>query len=490
MPVKAFPTAYGFGVDNNIGGRGGPSVAVTNTNDSGVGSLRAALQATGSRHIIPRVGGIVALESNIVITDPYFSYHGQVAPGGGLLVKNYNVQVSTHDGIVRFLRSFPGDGALGGGRNTNAFLVSGGGGQKYNITADHCSVGFSTDQNFDASGHWNDITYQWCLIAEPRATGGGPTDNPSYSGSLFYTNPYQGQMSLSLHHCVYACNKQRNPLCGPYLSSGGGIYGAPGMRVDMRNCLIYNWLGNNYTTFATNHANATNYNNWLAASGGNPGIEANVVGCRWVRGPSSVLGDPGGIWVYPHVKLFAANNMGPGNSGTPTNGFNPLVNHLTRRYVGEANQSKLYGTYDPTPFIQLTEFPFPFVPTHDATDIFALLTQQAGCILPSKDTLWARIMNDVVNNTGTIADHNDYPTLAAGTALTASQPDLIPDAWKVAYGLNAATDYTGVQAPSGYDWVEVWANEVAGDGFSEDSAFFGRSRRARVFAPGNFLLIH
>lgn len=64
--VKAFPEAEGFGAVA-VGGRGGQVIEVTNLNDSGLGSLRACVEASGSRTCVFRIGGNILLLSLIHI---------------------------------------------------------------------------------------------------------------------------------------------------------------------------------------------------------------------------------------------------------------------------------------------------------------------------------------------------------------------------------------------------------------------------------------
>ena len=76
-PVKAFPTAEGFGA-NSVGGRGGRVMEVTNLDDSGPGSLRSCLEASGPRICVFRVSGTIALKSAIRVNKPYLTIAGRL----------------------------------------------------------------------------------------------------------------------------------------------------------------------------------------------------------------------------------------------------------------------------------------------------------------------------------------------------------------------------------------------------------------------------
>ncbi|MBA4744722.1 hypothetical protein GO009_14885 [Muricauda sp. TY007] len=106
--VKAFPGAEGFG-RNATGGRGGRIIHVTNLNDSGPGSLRAAIEAQGPRIVVFDVGGDIFLENPLQIREANgkgsgdLSVLGQTAPYPGITIRNYGIEISESNIILRYL---------------------------------------------------------------------------------------------------------------------------------------------------------------------------------------------------------------------------------------------------------------------------------------------------------------------------------------------------------------------------------------------------
>jgi hypothetical protein len=78
--IPAFPGAEGGGM-YSFGGRGGRVIVVTNLNDDGPGSFRAACEAAGPRIVIFNVAGIIRLTDRIRVRAPYITIAGNTAPG-------------------------------------------------------------------------------------------------------------------------------------------------------------------------------------------------------------------------------------------------------------------------------------------------------------------------------------------------------------------------------------------------------------------------
>src|SRR5438874_2109496 len=79
--VAAFPGAQGGGALSK-GGRGGRVYLIANLNDSGPGSLRACVAASGPRTCVFRTGGTIALLSTLRADNPFPPIAGPAAPDG------------------------------------------------------------------------------------------------------------------------------------------------------------------------------------------------------------------------------------------------------------------------------------------------------------------------------------------------------------------------------------------------------------------------
>jgi len=119
---------------------------VTNLNDSGEGSLRAACGAEGPRMVVFRVSGLIRLKTPIEVVNPYMTLAGQSAPGDGVCLRDGTFMISTHDVVVRFLRSRLGDVI---GRPEDCISVGRG---AHHVVLDHCSATWSVDECLSLDG--------------------------------------------------------------------------------------------------------------------------------------------------------------------------------------------------------------------------------------------------------------------------------------------------------------------------------------------------
>jgi len=162
LPV--FPGAMGHGTETKAG-RGGSIIRVTNLNDSGTGSLRAAVDATGPRIIVFEVSGTIKLASDLNIKNPFITLAGQTAPSPGINLRGAGLRITTHDVLVQHIRIRTGDAPEGpspSNRDTLQVL----GPNAYNVVVDHVSGCWSVDEVMSTWYALNNVTFSNNLLSE------------------------------------------------------------------------------------------------------------------------------------------------------------------------------------------------------------------------------------------------------------------------------------------------------------------------------------
>jgi hypothetical protein len=115
--------------------------------------------------------------------------------------------------------------------------------------------------------------------------------------------------------------------------------------------------------------------------------------------------------------------------------------------------------------------PWDALPIHQQSpqDAYLAVLKQAGCSLPERDSIDARIIEDVrdgkaiYGKNGIIDTPNDvggWPELKGGTTPADADNDGMPDAWEVKYGLNPnkADDNSADKDGDGYTNIEEYLN--------------------------------
>jgi pectate lyase len=431
LGVKAFPTAEGFGA-KALGGRGGAVIEVTNLDDSGPGSLRAAVEQAGPRTIVFRVGGTVKVERPIRIRDPYITIAGQTAPGGGILLRNGrgNIEppltVETHDVVIRYLRLRPGPSAVPSCCVDALGLRAG----AHTVIIDHVSLSWGVDELLGAGEDVRDFTVQWSILAEALNRANHAKDKRHSRGMLAATDGG----NFSIHHNLFAHNWGRNPEVAM-------AYGT----ADIVNNVLYNpgvRMIEISDDRATPHANVVGnvMRNGKNTKRDNPHINNHIVKAR-------VVPDGGGetfvMFVTGNLDEFYRTDDGMPDAVSVIEG--------DRRYLATERQ------------------PAPFVTTTLAERAYADVLERAGATLPQRDMVDVRVIATVRDRKGRVInspiDVGGWPRIASGTPPEDADHDGMPDAWERGFGLDPAdpADRNGDATGNGYTNLEDYLNELAGD---------------------------
>ena len=256
--APAFPGAEGHG-RYVTGGRGGKIVHVTNLNNSGTGSLRAAVSGNDKKIVVFDVSGIIALSAELIIGNNT-TIAGQTAPYPGITVRYFTMRPGSNN-IIRFIRFRRGEE-----KNVNDGADATWQRNKTDIIFDHCSFSWSIDEIASFYDNRN-FTMQWCTLGEALANPGHTKGEHSYGGIW-------GGKEASFHHNFLCHMQNRAPrFCGARYAWEGydkTKYANPIQAeiVDFRNCVMYNWGNGNGCYGGTGGGQINIVNNYYKAGPG------------------------------------------------------------------------------------------------------------------------------------------------------------------------------------------------------------------------------
>ena len=453
----AFPGAEGAGrfVSGGRGRAAAPTTVfeVTSLGDTNVpGTLRYALSqpasAAPSRTVVFRVCGTIHLTARLSIP-ANTTLAGQTAPGDGICLADRQVQVSGNNVVVRFVRfrlgdRYPQESGLGmtnGNGDEDAFS----GLERKNLVVDHCTMSWSEDEAFTFYGAATDsMTLQWNLISEPLnysyhfETGDTDYERHGFGGIW-------GGRRASFHHNLFAHCSNRTPRWN------GTRYGAAvgSENCDFRNNVIYDWGSNNvYGGEGGNYNLVNNYYKWGPSTSSS--ARAKTVN------PYKQTTAP----LLPYAQIYMAGNYVDGSPAiTAANWKGATMQGGT---LADTTQSKALAPFNIAP-----------LNTQTAAAAYAAVLQNVGCVLPVRDAVDQRIVQEVQGRTGSIIDvqggfpartpysatQGAWPVLSCGPAPADSDHDGMTDAYETANGLNPnnAADRQAVAA-NGYTNLENYLN--------------------------------
>ncbi|MBP5277240.1 MAG: pectate lyase [Prevotella sp.] len=484
--APAFPGAEGHG-RYVTGGRGGEIRHVTNLNDSGTGSLRAAVSGSAKKIVVFDVGGVIALKSDLGI-GANTTIAGQTAPAPGITLRYYTVQPNGDNIIIRYIRSRRGqekdvnDGA-------DAIWTR----NKTGIILDHCSFSWSIDEVASFYDN-NNFTMQWCTLGESLNNAGHGKGAHGYGGIW-------GGKLASFHHNLIAHVNNRSPRFN------GARYEWQGYKsnklyneyqwenevqaeiVDFRNCVIYNCANGCYGGPGGGYINIIN--NYYKT--GPAGSTSRVTTVSIANSTSSA--DNKKYWDMTSRYYINGNQVNDNANYDWTNvSYDSGVFTINgERYTYDNNH--YYGnnvTYvknsngndcvkikldEPTQKGEVT--------THSATTAFNKVLDYAGASL-DRDDVDKRYAEEAKNGTATytgsvtrtkgridlVSDVNGYTEENFGksgrTEGFDSDNDGMPDLWETANGLNPndasdAKTYTLDSSKQWYTNLEVYLSSLVED---------------------------
>ncbi|MBQ6190335.1 MAG: hypothetical protein IJK45_09210 [Bacteroidaceae bacterium] len=389
----AFPGAEGFAA-YATGGRGGNVVHVTNLNASGAGSLAEAASKAGS-FIVFDVGGVIDITNASITIASNVTIAGQTAPGEGITIYGGRVIASKSKNIIlRYLR-------MRGGKSVNSSKCTLTLDNCENVIMDHCSVSWGPWDNVHIVDA-NNITWQHCIISEGI--------EPQRFGSIT-----DGTRNWTIHHCLWANNKSRNPKMKCYLQYYNNVVYNYGMGVIGGHSAADNYqdLMNNYF-IAGPEGSAKYFDQWT---------ETDHLYSKGNYFDGNCDGVLNGTLITDHNGATVMNSPSLSSTGSQTL---ETARQAYATIVEQVGASRVRDIHDKRIITQLTS-----------------LGKQGSFIANEDD----------IGGIGNVAD---------GAHITDKDRDGMADEWETAHGLNPlVNDANGYSLGNGYTNIENYVNSLA-----------------------------
>jgi len=457
MTVPAFPLAEGFG-STTTHGRGGSVIRVTNLNESGIGSFRAACEASGPRIVVFDVSGtIVHALKPLTIKNPGLYVAGMTSPGG-ICFAGEEIRWQTHDGCMRYVRIRTGDkdDPDGGWDNRDCMNTGSpndvGGATTYNNIWDHLSVSWSVDENFTIWYLSHDCTLSNSITAEGldhsfHTTKTPPFDRVRHSMALLCG--IEAHRLSIVKNYLGDCNQRNMQIAGDlglHLTDPSWSGTRELSLIDFR----YNFIFNpGQEAYAIEHL----------------GNRANIVGNNWRFGPNSKIEAPRLQCIRiasdaNDAQIYIDGNIDPSNPDGSGDNWNMVRddNGNTVPTLGHRLGSPLSA---------------PAITPVAAKDVPAYVYANAGCRAPFQDSADRRVLGQSQracwnSSSNLFVDSTDdvggWPDLSGGSPPLDTNADGVPDAYASAHGFSVNTKIDDVISDDlKYTWIERWHHVLAGD---------------------------
>lgn len=498
----SFPGAEGYGRFTTGGravdGRGSKVYYVTRLDDTGEeGTFRWAV-TTGDdtpRTVLFKVSGTIYLTKNVDIKSNT-TIAGQTAPGGGICLCGYRVKLGSNI-IVRHIRFRAGDLPKSSMSPLGVENVK-------NIVLDHCSIGWSMEENLTLYD-CDYTTTQWCIFAE------GLYDSRNSKGNRAYGAQWGGEHG-TMHHSLFANNNSRSPRFNGVRPNTHDRHADN----EFVNNVIYNWgsvnaiyggecstgtasdynrvymINNYYKPGPATKDAAGSRRYWVSASGGN----INEVGQWYLKGNkfelSSQWAPSSSIWSDAELKKVNEDN------------YYGFVANNSSRAMNFWSVSPSQALADKA---LLTTLPYELsgMTYETADEAYQKVVRQAGASLPRYDEVDARVLAEAAGTQSprfggargsklgiidspsdiTLQEHDVFAALYEGdnasdnkeidvtcyprlqgdsydAQVVDTDGDGLPNAYETEAGLNPNDASDGQKlTTSGYSNLEIFLNGVA-----------------------------